>query len=204
MAQQWDVESATGRCSVTGEEFKEGDDFYTVLIEDGESFTRKDFSVGQWTGPPTESFCHFKTRVPVKEKPKQLLVNNHLLFAFFERLAGETEPSRIHFRFVLALLLMRKRLLRYDGTTHEGGTEIWELTVPRDKSSHRVVNPRLSDDQIAAVSEQLGAILHSDMGEWAAGSTESRTDDSVTGETGLPGGETGLPGEESGDADAAE
>lgn len=176
MAQQWDVETATGRCSVTGREFTEGDEFYTVLCEDGESFRRQDVSVDQWKGPPEGAFCHFKTRVPVKEKPKQLLVNNHLLFVFFERLAHETEPTRVHFRFVLALLLMRKRILRYDGTINEGGQEVWELTVPRDKSKHHVVNPRLSDDQIAAVSEQLGAILHSDMGEWAGTAGESDTE----------------------------
>ena len=144
----------------------------------------------QWNGPPPEAFCHFKSRVPVKEKPKQLLLNNHLLFVFFERLTGESEPTRIHFRFVLALLLMRKRILHYDATTNEDGHEVWEMTAPRDKSSHRVVNPKLSDDQIAAVSEQLGAILHSDMGGWAAATVESRAGDAET--------------EKAEDADAAE
>lgn len=176
MTEKWDVETATGRCAVTGNSFEEGEEFYTVLIEDGELFKRQDYSLKGWNGPPEGAFCHFKTRVPVKEKRKQLLVNNHMLFSFFERLADEEEPARVQFRFVLALILMRKRLLRYDGSSTEDGVELWNMTVPRDKSSHRVVNPRLTDDQIATVSAQLGAILHSDMGEWA-GDTQSSTGD---------------------------
>ena len=166
MAQQWEVESASGRCAATGRIFEEGEEFYTVLYEKGDSFTRADYSVDAWNGPPADAYCHFKTRVPVKERPKKLLVDNELLINFFERLADETEPVRVQFRFVLALILMRKRLLKYEESARQDGAEVWGMTLARDQSRHRVVNPELTDDQIATVGEQLGAILHSDMGEW--------------------------------------
>ncbi len=86
---------------------------------------------------------------------------------FFVRLAGETEPCRVHFRFVLALILMRKRRLRYEGSTVTDDGEVWTVVLTRDRSTHQVVNPRLRDDQVENVSRQLSAILHSDMGEWA-------------------------------------
>jgi hypothetical protein len=82
-------------------------------------------------------------------------------------LADETEPVRLQFRFVLALILMRKRILRYDGSVTQSNLETWTMTLPRDQSVHQVVNPNLTDAQIEGVSEQLSAILHSDMGEWA-------------------------------------
>lgn len=167
MAQQWELESATGRCSVTGREFEEGEEFYTVLFESGETFTRTDFSLDSWPGAPENAFCFFKTRVPVKEKRKQLLVNNEILVNFFKRLGEETEPVRIQFRFVLALILMRKRTLRYDGSKMDQGYEVWDMTLMSDKKTHRVINPNLTDEQIEGVSGQLSAILHSDMGEWA-------------------------------------
>ena len=46
----------------------------------------------------------------------------------------------------------------------EGSVETWTMTLPRDQSVHQVVNPNLTDEQIEGVSEQLSAILHSDMG----------------------------------------
>ncbi len=167
MAQQWEVESTTGRCAVTGRALAEGEVFYTVLFEEGESFRREDYSLDAWTGPPEGAFCHFRTRVPVKVKRKKLLVDNDLLVSFFVRLADETEPVRVQFRFVLALILMRKRLLRYAGTDINEGLEIWRLIVPGDQSEHKVINPQLTDEQIEGVSGQLSVILHGDMGEWA-------------------------------------
>ncbi len=167
MAQQWEVASTTGRCTVSGHVLEEGETFYTVLFEDGESFRRADYSLDAWEGPPEGAFCHFRTRVPVKAKRKKLLVDNELLVSFFLRLADETEPVRVQFRFVLALILMRKRLLRYAGTETRDGVEVWRMVVPADHSEHEVVNPQLTDEQIEGVSGQLSAILHGDMGEWA-------------------------------------
>lgn len=165
--QQWQVQPVTGVCSVSGKKLEEGEEFYTVLIEDGESFRRADCCVDSWEGPPAGSFCFFKTRVPIKQKRKKLLVDNDLLINFFARLADETEEVRVQFRFVLALILMRKRILRYDDTKIENGEEIWDMTLTAEQAAHRVVNPRLTDDQIEGVSAQLTAILHGDMGEWA-------------------------------------
>ncbi len=165
--QQWQVQPVTGVCSVSGKKLEEGEEFYTVLFEDGESFRRADCCVDSWDGPPEGSYCFFKTRVPVKEKRKKLLVDNDLLVNFFTRLADETELVRVQFRFVLALILMRKRILRYDETKKENGEEIWEMTLVSEQAAHRVVNPRLTDDQIEGVSTQLTAILHGDMGDWS-------------------------------------
>ena len=167
MAQQWQVESASGVCGKTGRTLDEGEEFFTVLFEDGESFRRADFAAESWAGPPEGCFCFFKSRVPVKEKKKKLLVDADMLIGFFHRLEDETEPVRVQFRFVLALLLMRKRILQYESSTTTDGREVWEMLLTYDKSTHRVVNPHLTDDQIEDVSQQLTAILHSDMGQWA-------------------------------------
>jgi len=167
MMQQWEVGSATGRCAVSGRELVQGEEFYTVLFAEGDSFRRADYSIEAWTGPPEGAFCHFKSRVPVKEAKKRLLVNDQVLIGFFERLAGETVPIRVAFRFVIALILMRKRLLKYESSGVESGVETWEMMLMRDHSRHQVVNPNLSDDEVETVSRELSAILHDDMGAWA-------------------------------------
>lgn len=169
MTQQWEVEPAAGQCAVTGRRLEEGEEFYSVLFEDGEGFRRSDYSLASWNGPPEGSYCHFKSRIPIKQKRKKLLVCNEILINFFLRLGEETELGRLRFRFVLALILMRKRLLRYEGSAVEGDTEVWRMVLMTDRSEHRVTNPRLTDEQIEGVSSQLSAILHGDMGEWATG-----------------------------------
>lgn len=173
---QWEVGRAAGRSTLSGRPLEEGEEFYSVLLEEGESFRRVDFGLDEWEGPPEGAFCHFRTRMPIRQKRKQLLVDNEVLLAFFTRLARETEPVRLQFRFVLALILMRKRLLKYEGTEQQDGREVWRMVLTRDHSKHSVVNPHLSDDQIGSVSGQLSAILHGDMGEFAAEIEEANSE----------------------------
>ncbi|HRX83922.1 MAG TPA: hypothetical protein P5572_02765 [Phycisphaerae bacterium] len=163
--EQWEVAKCGGVCAATGRELAEGEEHWAVLFEDGESFRREDYALEAWEGPPEGAFCFFKTRVPFKEKKKRLLVDDEVLINFFTRLASEPEETRVHFRFVLALILMRKRLLKYEETDRSADAEVWIMRLARDKEgpTHRVVNPRLNDEQIERVSRELGAILHGDV-----------------------------------------
>jgi len=63
----------------------------------------------------------------------------------------------------LALILMRKRLLRYEDTVRKDDAEIWQMRLTGTSSVHEVVNPKLSDEQITDVSGQLGVILRGDV-----------------------------------------
>ncbi len=177
MAQKYEVERSTARCAVSGRKLEEGTEFYTVLFEEGESFRRADYSLDAWDGPPEGSFCHFKTRTTPKQPRKRLLADNDLLVAFFLRLAKETEEVRVQFRFVLALLLMQKRTLRYDGQTKADGIEVWQMTLMKDRSEHHVVNPRLTENQIEGVSRQLTAILHGDVADEILARERDQADD---------------------------
>ncbi len=179
MAQQhYQVEHSSGVCAETGRKLDEGEIFYTVLIEDGESFRRADYSAQAWKGPPEGAYCHYKAQVAVKAKKQKLLVNDDLLADFFTRLADEQIEVRLQFRFVLALILMRKRKLRYDSSADVDGKELWTMTLIKDHSVHQVLNPHLTDDQIEGVSQQLTAILHGDMGEYVAALDQNNADQS--------------------------
>ncbi len=176
---QWDIARSSGVCAATGKPLAEGEEHYAVLFEEGESFRREDYSLEAWNGPPPGAFCFFRTTVPVKERKKRLLIDDDLLINFFTRLADERHESRLNFRFVLALILMRKRILKYEETQREAGGEYWHMRLVRDQSMHRVLNPHLDESQIEQVSRELGVILHGDMGEFDdAGDVDDSIDDS--------------------------
>ncbi|MEE9293340.1 MAG: hypothetical protein V3W34_00030, partial [Phycisphaerae bacterium] len=98
------------------------------------------------------------------EKKKRLLVDDDVLVNFFRRLKDETRLVRLQFRFVLALILMRKRLLKYEETKRADEKEYWVMRLGKEAERHSVLNPRLTDDEIETVSKELGAILHGDVG----------------------------------------
>lgn len=181
------VDPSQGVCAATGRRLEEGEEFHSALFEEGETFRRADYCAQAWNGPPEAAFCHFKSRVPVKQKRKRLLVDDDVLLTFFHRLASEAQLLRVQFRFVLALILMRKRKLRYARTIRENETEIWIMTSVPDGVEHRVINPHLTDAQIEGVSGELTAILHGDAGgPWAAQLQGSREGTPADGECGEP------------------
>ena len=139
-----------------------GEKFYAVLFETPGGFDRRDYSADAWESPPENYFSYWKSRVPQKPEKKRLFVNDDVMVDLMLRLADREEEVKQHFRFVLSLILMRKRLLKYEQTVHEEGIEYWHMRLTRDQSVQEIVNPRMTDDQIAAVSAELGAILHGD------------------------------------------
>jgi hypothetical protein len=60
-------------------------------------------------------FSFWKTTMPLPQQKKKLLVDDSVLMDVFQRMEGKSEPQEVRFRFVLALILMRKRLLKYEG-----------------------------------------------------------------------------------------
>ncbi|NOT02809.1 MAG: hypothetical protein HOP29_19595 [Phycisphaerales bacterium] len=162
----WQIDKSAGRCARTGRELAEGEPCYVVLYVQDEGFRREDISADAWTGPPEGAFCHFRTRVPPRDKAKpRMFIDDDLLVNLFLRLKDEAQEMRQQFRFVLSLILMRKRLVKYEDTRHDGDGEYWVLRLTADKSEHVVRNPRLSEHQIGDVHRQLGSVLRGDVAE---------------------------------------
>ena len=54
---------------------------------------------------------------------------------------------------------MRKRILKYDSSKTEDGKEIWTVKIAGRDETAQVINPKLTEDKIEQLSEQLGQIL---------------------------------------------
>jgi len=176
MATDWELARTTGRCAATGRTFAEGEAYYAALFETPAGLERRDYGLDAWSGPPAGSFCHWRGRIPVREKkPASLDIDPQMLTQLFVGLEDHPSETRQQFRFVLALLLMRKRLLRFEGADRDGRQEYWQMRLAADKSLHRVLNPRLTDEHIARLSAQLTALLSGEVEafEFLEGNEES-------------------------------
>jgi hypothetical protein len=159
----WEIRRPLGECCGSGAKIENGQEYYGALVETEQGLERRDFSVEFWESARPSVFCFWKTKLAAADQKKSLFVDDEMLMAFFERLANETEQDKINFRYVLALVLMRKRRLKYDGTRQEEGHEIWRLRVTGGTEIVEVINPHLSEEQIEQLSSQIGQILQMDM-----------------------------------------
>ncbi|MHC4192545.1 MAG: hypothetical protein ACYS8I_01690 [Planctomycetota bacterium] len=157
---EWEIEKPLGQCWGSGRKIECGEEYFAALVETDEGLQRRDFCAEYWQEQKPEVFCHWKTKLPDPDEKKQIFVDDEMLMAFFERLAEETEQEKINFRFVLTLILMRKRRLKYDSSRLEDDKDIWRLkVVGSDKEFADVINPHLDEGQIEQLSSQLSQIL---------------------------------------------
>ena len=161
--EQWEVQRSDGQCKGTGKKMEPGEEYYAALVNNKNCFERSDYCLEYWQDQQPQVFSFWKTRMPLPNQKKKMFVDDSVLINLFERLCDQKEPLKVHFRFVLALILMRKKILKYEDSQKEGETEIWKMRFVRDTKIHEVTNPNLDEEKIQHVSQELSAILQGEL-----------------------------------------
>lgn len=150
-----------GFCFATNEPIAPDETFMAALRETPGGFERVDVKLSAWeTFDRTNVVAFWKTTMPKPQAKKKMLVDDNVLCDVLERLQDVEQVEKQCFRFVLALILMRKRLVIYENTRIENGKEIWTMRLRGRESSFDLIDPKPTDEQIASVKDQLGAILN--------------------------------------------
>ena len=146
-------------CAATGRELKAGERVFSVLRDENGQFVRADYAADAWPGPPAGAVAWWAGRVPDAGRPAKPVINDDLLVDCFEHLAGTTDPARQRFRYVVALLLMRRKRFRFDDARKR---EDRETLVVRDAKSgrrHELVDPQLTEPEMDAVRDEVFRVL---------------------------------------------
>ena len=162
------VSRPTGLCAVTGEEIPHATPAIATLCEREEDagFERFDYSVAAWDQGhrPERLFSHWRYITPQEGKKPDLVIDEAVIVDLFERLEGDDRPQRIAFRYIIALVLLRKRKLKLIGREEADVGEIWLLRWSGTESEvAKVQNPGIKEDEIHGLSDQLSDLLQGDI-----------------------------------------
>lgn len=160
----YEVPRPAGKCAVCDRDIPPGEKFIAALRETPTGLERLDVSPDCWERCDRADLLGFwQTVMPRPEEKKRLFVDDQTLCTLFERLGDAAEPAKVNFRFVLGLILMRKRLVVYEQTRHETGRDVWEVRLKGQEARLDLVDPKLDERQMAEVSQQLGQILNEEL-----------------------------------------
>lgn len=152
----YEIQSCTRRCAVSGRELAPGEAYYSALVPEGEGWRRYDYAPEAWQGPPPEAVGWWKSQRPDERRTRW--APNDVLLDFFDQLEGQAENQDL--RYVLALLLVRRRVMRLEETEPqpEGG-EVLVLECPRRETTYRV--PAMLPDETRAqqIQDELARLL---------------------------------------------
>ena len=156
----YEIQGPTKVCAATGRELKPGDRFHAVLVEQAGKLNRIDYAAEAWNKPPLDAIAHWAGVVPALDKPRKPAVNDDLLLGCFDRLKESTDPDGQNFRYVVALLLMRRKRFRFEDVIRDSaGQDVLLLKDAKGGAVHQVADPRLTDDQIATVQSEVFRVL---------------------------------------------
>jgi hypothetical protein len=164
----YEIHRSTRHCAKTGRELKPGEAFYSALTTAGAELVREDYSAEAWEGPPAEALGWWKSHVPSPDAKKLHWAPNDVMLDLFEQLADDRAQADL--RYVLALLLIRRRVLRLEdtvtdettgeksGETSEAG-ETMVLYCPRRESEHRIAAVPPTAQRVSEIQQELARLL---------------------------------------------
>ncbi len=150
---EYEIERFTRLCHATGRELAAGEPYYSVLVDEGAQLRRWDYSVDAWQGPPEGALGWWKSQRP-GESSQRCVAPSEVLLSFFDQL--ETQPDKQDTRYVLALFLVRRRIMRLEETeSDDQGQEQLVLYCPRRDATYRVPAVVPDESRIEQIQEQL-------------------------------------------------
>ena len=161
----YDVPRPAGVCGVTGRPIPPGEKYIAAVRETPTGLERLDVLLEAWETFDRANLLGFwQTVMPRPEqKQKKMFVDDEVLCTLFERLADTSEPAKVNFRFVLGLILMRKRIVLFETSRQEEGRDVWVVRLKGREDRLDLVDPKLTESQVADVSQQLGEILNEEL-----------------------------------------
>lgn len=147
-------------CATTGRVFAPGEAFYSALVRDRGGIGRLDVAAEAWQGPPDQAIAWWRSRFPAAGSATPMLAPPDVLLDALEMLEdGSDEPLR----YLLALQLVRRRLLRIVDEADAGGDGTGTLTFACRKRDREYRVPVIGAAEAAAegVEERLAALLWS-------------------------------------------
>jgi hypothetical protein len=161
MQQDWNIKSRSEVCEATGRPFAEGETFYTALFLEGEGFRRLDLSEEAWkarsddpSAEPVFSSWRSKFEPPAPPPPEPLPRDD--AEGMLRRLIESNDPAHVNTRYLLAVMLERKRVLRQQPSPDKE-TLIYERAGTGE--TFIVTDPNLSLSDLVAVQEEVTSLL---------------------------------------------
>lgn len=177
-----DVSPCSSKCAATGRPFREGQRVVSALVREGAVLRRLDFCEEAWQGPSATVVAWWWTTAPAKASASGARPKPTTLLEVLEGLVATGEQQEL--AYFLALLLLRRRVLRLEGETcDEGGRRRLIVTHTRSGRIYEIPVSIPEGQKKQVVEDALKSLVAlrtepSDRARTSPPSTASETNDS--------------------------
>jgi hypothetical protein len=176
----WKFTKRGEQCAQCSRPFAEGEVHVSALAVEGETIARLDACLACWKRRDAQNDLFWWRTHHSANKPRGLALNLEALEALFFSLGARSETNLRELRYVLCLILMRKRRLKIDRVGRSERGEVLVVSRPRRQEAHEVDVYDFSPEKIDELRGRLQDVFEqSDVsvpeGE-TSGAVEPRSD----------------------------
>ncbi len=159
MTVDWTMPRRADACARCRREFAGGETFLTCLYDGQAGYERLDYCLQCPPADDRQAVGSWRSRRPEPTQKSAAAFDRQAISTLFEQLADDPSPERGRLRFVLALLLWRKRVLRFEESRSGPEGEDWAFVRVRDGVPFEVRRPEFDEAELQRLSEQLEGVL---------------------------------------------
>lgn len=157
----WDIQPRGSVCTTCQKTFGDKQPYHTLLSFGAEGYARRDLCAECVTGANRDGVLsywqgEYKSPPPPPPEPIQKETAETLL----KKLCESNDPAQSGARYILAVMLERKRLLIHrDTVRQEDGAELLVYEHKATGESYTLPDPHLRLDQLEEVQRQVAELL---------------------------------------------
>lgn len=164
MQQIWSIRSRAHECALTARPFEDGEIFHTAIYfdPDANDYVRRDVSIDAWPQEllerkPIASWKTMYQKAIVEAKPE--IAPKESAMELLQRFIEEGDPKTENARYILALMLERKRLIVQTAVKEIDGNQMLFYENKKTGEIFIVRDPELKLDEVAQIQEEVATIL---------------------------------------------
>jgi len=164
MIQNWHIRSRSHQCSLSGRTFEEGESFYTAIYFDPETsgYMRRDIGLDSWKQElserqPIASWKSVYSPQITEERPEVATKENAM--SLLQRFIEEDEQRTENARYILALMLERKRILTPTASKETESGRMLFYEAKKTGEVFMVRDPELRLDELALLQDEVAFLL---------------------------------------------
>ena len=161
MSSEWEIKARSRQCARTHETFENGATIYTLLFRDRVGFKREDITETAWQQIKENvapfSFWKSTFQAPAPAAPEAMPKES--VEELLRRLVSEDLPEHSNTRYVLAILLERKRTLKQVDIRETAEDKILIYEHVKTGEAFLIPDPRLRLDQLESVQQEIYSLL---------------------------------------------
>jgi hypothetical protein len=157
----WDIQPRSSTCNACQQAFGEKQAYHTLLAMGAEGYARRDLCgacVANASREGVISYWQGEYKLPPPPPPEA--IQKETAETLLRKLIESNDSSQAESRYILAVMLERKRILKHrDTVTDANGAELLVYEHAQTGESFTVPDPHLRLDQLEEVQQRVAELL---------------------------------------------